>query len=215
MAVARPSRNLDERLLRAGRELFLRAGCAGLSVRKVAEQAGANSGMFHYHFRTKDAFVRRLLQDIYDRTFAALELAAATGETPLEALSQAIRVIAHFARAHRDLLRRIVTDVMDGQPVAIEFLRTNLPRHLCVIVALIAAAQEAGYRRRLPFAQAVAFVAGAVGAPIVFGSALAENDLADPAGAASVVVDVLSDPAIDERIGLVLAVLATVSGAST
>lgn len=211
--MSRPSRNVDEQLLRAGRELFPQAGCAGLSVRKVAEQAGANPGMFHYHFRTKDAFVRRLLQDIYDRMFTALELAAATGETPLEALTQAIRVIAHFGRAHRHLLRRIIADAMDGQPIAIEFLRTNLPRHFSVIVALIGTAQDAGCLRRLPIAQAVAFVAGAVGAPIVFGSGFAEGDLANPAVATTFAADVLSDPAIDERIGLALAALATVSEA--
>jgi len=58
----RPSRNVDERLLAAGRELYPDAGAAGLSIRRIAERAEANLGMFHYHFRTKDQFVRRLLQ---------------------------------------------------------------------------------------------------------------------------------------------------------
>ena len=60
--MSRPSRNVDALLLRAGRELYPETGAAGLSIRKVAERAGVNLGMFHYHFRTKEAFVRQLLQ---------------------------------------------------------------------------------------------------------------------------------------------------------
>jgi AcrR family transcriptional regulator len=33
--------------------LLPQTGCAGLSVRKVAERAGINLGMFHYHFKSR------------------------------------------------------------------------------------------------------------------------------------------------------------------
>jgi AcrR family transcriptional regulator len=60
--MARLSRNIDQALLRAGRELFPRVGCGGLSVRALAEHADVNVGMFHYHFKTKDKFLDALLQ---------------------------------------------------------------------------------------------------------------------------------------------------------
>ena len=74
--MTRPSRNVDRLLLRAGRELFPETGAAQLSIRKVADRAGVIPGMFHYHFGTKDLFVRQLLQELYDEMFASLELAA-------------------------------------------------------------------------------------------------------------------------------------------
>ena len=60
----RPSRNLDRALLAAGRELFPSRGCPGLTVREVAEAAGVNLGMFHYHFKSREAFLRALLQSV-------------------------------------------------------------------------------------------------------------------------------------------------------
>ncbi|MCB2034217.1 MAG: helix-turn-helix transcriptional regulator, partial [Ottowia sp.] len=62
----RPSRNLDQRLLQSGRRLYPRLGCAGLTVRAVADDAGVAPGMFHYHFDSKEAFLRQVLQQFYD-----------------------------------------------------------------------------------------------------------------------------------------------------
>jgi len=62
----RPSRNLDRALLAAGRALLPARGCSGLSIREVAEAANVNLGMFHYHFKTREAFLRTLLQSMYE-----------------------------------------------------------------------------------------------------------------------------------------------------
>jgi AcrR family transcriptional regulator len=67
----RPSQNLDLALLQAGHALFPDAGCARLSVRAVAAAAGVNVGMFHYHFRSKDDFLRALLAQVYEDVFRA------------------------------------------------------------------------------------------------------------------------------------------------
>ena len=68
----RPSRNLDHALLAAGRELFPERGCAALSVREVADAAGVNLGMFHYHFKSRDVFLRSLMQQAYEEMFTRL-----------------------------------------------------------------------------------------------------------------------------------------------
>ena len=181
----RPSRNVDAQLIRAGLELLPETGTAGLSLRRVAERAGANLGMFHYHFKTKDAFVRALLDALYEDMFADLELAAGD-PAPLAALSKALGVLARFARTHRQLLRRLIGDAMNGEPLAQEFLRANLPRHVGVVLGLVAAAH-------------------------LMGSALVERGLAPPAVAAAFDDAVLSDAAIDSRIGMALAGIALAS----
>jgi AcrR family transcriptional regulator len=205
--MARPSRNVDASLLRAGLELLPETGCAGMSVRQVAERAGVNPGMFHYHFRTKDAFVRALLARVYERMFADLEVAADAPDA-LTALRQAVNVIARFVRDHRKLLRRLVADAMGGDPLALEFLRTNLPRHLEVVLRLIVAGQRSGALKRVAPPQALAFVAGGVGASILLGSALAEHPLAPRGLAKQFRASVLTDAAIAERVELALAGLA-------
>ncbi len=204
----RPSRNVDASLLRAGLELLPDTGCAGMSVRQVAERAGVNLGMFHYHFRTKEVFVRALLAEVYERMFADLTVAADAPD-PVDALARAVNVIARFARDHRKLLRRLVADAMGGDALALEFLRTNLPRHFQVVIGLIVAGQRSGALKRLAPPQALAFVAGGVGAPILLGSALAEHPLAPRGLARQFRTAVLTDAAIAERVELALAGLAS------
>ena len=202
--MVRPSRNVDTQLLRAGLELLPEVGTAGLSVRRVAERAGANLGMFHYHFKTRDAFVRALLAQLYDEMFADLELAAGD-PSPFAALRGALGVLARFARAHRQLLRRLIADAMNGEPLAQEFLRATMPRHIRVVLGLVVAAQTAGLMKPVPPPLALGFIAGAVAAPILVGSALVERGLAPQEIAAAFDDAVLSDRAIDMRIDLVLA----------
>ena len=204
--MSRPSRNVDALLLRAGRELYPETGAAGLSVRKVAERAGVNLGMFHYHFRTKEEFVRQLLQSIYDEMFANLELAASAG-VPRDALRAALNLLGRFGRDNSRLLRRLIGDALAGEAVALEFLRANMPRHVRVVVGLIVAGQREGALRRMPPPQALAFLAGSVAAPILIGGAIAEHAQA-PGAAVEFAALIASDAAIAERVDCALAGLA-------
>ena len=208
----RPSRNVDIRLLAAGRELYPETGAAGLSLRKVAERAGANVGMFHYHFGSKDAFVRALLQSLYEEMFADLEVAAADVYRPLASLRAALTVIARFGRDHRQLLKRLLADAVIGEPAAVDFVRDNVPRHVRIIVGLVAAAQRAGDLKPMPIVQAVMFIAGSVVGPVLLGSAIAESPLAPPGLAQRFEAEVLTDAALAERIDLALAGLAPAPG---
>jgi AcrR family transcriptional regulator len=204
----RPSRNTDALLLKAGRELFPDRGVHGLSVRMVAERAGVNLGMFHYHFRSKQVFVQTLLQDLYDEMFDKLELAAGA-PGPVDALRRALNVLGRFARDNARLLRRLMADAMAQEPLALEFLRANMPRHVGVLLGLVQSAQRSGAIRNIALPQAIAFLAGSVAAPLVIGGGLRERGVL-PAGVAGAFMQaVASDAAISERVDCALAGLAT------
>jgi AcrR family transcriptional regulator len=203
----RPSRNLDRALLAAGRELFPSRGCAGLSVREVADAAGVNLGMFHYHFKSRDAFLRALMQQAYEEMFATLtgELSVHRGEP--DSLRFAVRAIGRWVRDNRQFLARVLADALGGEKCAREFLRANLPRHFGVLQAIILDGQAAGRILPLPVAQVVGMCAGSVAMPILFGGALIDaGDL--PSAMAKALSDaLLSDAAIDQRIDLALAAI--------
>jgi AcrR family transcriptional regulator len=204
----RPSRNTDALLLKAGRELFPDRGVHGLSVRMVAERAGVNLGMFHYHFRSKHVFVQTLLQELYDEMFDKLELAAGA-PGPVDALRRALNVLGRFARDNARLLRRLMADAMAQEPLALEFLRANMPRHVGVLLGLVQSAQRSGAIRNIALPQAIAFLAGSVAAPLVIGGGLRERGVL-PAGVAGAFMQaVASDAAIAERVDCALAGLAT------
>lgn len=201
----RPSRHVDVQLLAAGRALYPEHGAGGLSVRKLAEHAGVNVGMFHYHFGSKDAFVRALLQSLYEPMFASLETAASAPSDPLDGLRASLRVIARFVALHRALLRRLLIDAVAGEAAAVDFIRVNFPRHVRIVVGLIGAGQKAGRLRPVPVAQAVTFVAGAVASPILLGSMLVDAGFAPPDVAMQFEADVFADRALDERIDMAIA----------
>src|SRR5512141_520039 len=206
----RPSRNLDQALLQAGRELFPAAGCAGLSVREVAQRAGVNLGMFHYHFKTREAFLRALLQGVYEEMYSQLTVAgaaAASGDGATARLRAALRFMGRFVRANRPILARVIADALCGEPIAQQFLRENLPRHLSVLQALIVEGQRSGELVAMPTAQALGFCAGSLATPILFGGAVIDAGALPAAHARMLEAALLSDAALDQRIELALLAL--------
>lgn len=204
----RPSRNLDQALINAAITLLPHTGVRALSIRQVAEHAGANLGMFHYHFKTKDAFVRTVLQQMYDDMFADLTLEAHHSPSPVENLRGAITVLARFARDHRVLLARLIGDALAGETTSAAFLKANIPRHIGVVAVLIAQAQKAGALRKISSIKATAFIVSSVAAPIMLGTAALVSGLAPAALAKPFARDILSNAAIAERIDMALAGLA-------
>jgi len=158
----RPSRNLDKALLAAGRALLPARGCGGLSVREVAEEAGVNLGMFHYHFKTRDAFLRELLQSVYEDMFSQLQVQRDDAWSPADNLRAALRFLGRFLRANRPILSRVLADALCGDPIAIDFLKRNAPRHLGHLQALIELGQKDGSLAPMPVRLAITRTDGRV-----------------------------------------------------
>jgi len=203
----RPSRNLDRALLAAGRSLFPDRGCAALSVREVADAAGVNLGMFHYHFKSRDAFLRALMQQAYEEMFARLTLEVSVHRAASDSLQQAVRAIARWVRDNRRFLARVLADALGGQKCARDFLRDNLPRHFVVLQAIIAQGQAQGRIVDLPVPQVIGMCAGSVAMPILFGGALIDGGELPAPMAKTLAKSLLSDAAIDQRIDLALAAI--------
>lgn len=206
--MTRPSRNVDQQILQAGHELLPATGVRALSIRQVTERAGVNLGMFHYHFKTKDVFVRALLEQRYNAMFAALELEAHKSAATLDNLRAAVNVLARFARDNRVLLVRLLGDAFAGERVVMEFLQANLPRHIAVVLALVMQGQKEGVLKKMAPPQAVAFLMGGVGAPILLGTAVLNSGFAPPIVGTHLENFVFSDAAIAERVDMALAGMA-------
>lgn len=203
----RPSQQLDQALLRSGRALYPALGCAGLSQRRVAEHAGVAPGMFHYHFASKSAFLRAVLQQLYEELFAGLTAQADEHGPVLERLRATLRTLARFVRAQRPLIVRLATDAANGEAVATEFVRDNMPRHLGLLMRLVAEAQAGHCLPPGPPLAPVAFLMGAVMAPLVVAPAIAALTPSPGLLPDLVAAQVSSDAALECRIDLALAAL--------
>ncbi len=202
--MARPSQHVDRALLDSGRALFPAAGCAGLSVRAVAEGAGANPGMFHYHFRTKENFLRTLLAEMYEDVFASLSAGIPPQGSPLARLRGGLVAMAGALRMHRRVIARVWIDAMGGHPIAAGFVREHMPRHLAVLVGLLDEAVRVGELKAATPLPRVAFLMGAVAAPVVFAAGLVDAGVAPALLGTQFDAQVLSDQAIRDRVDLAI-----------
>lgn len=207
--MARPSQHIDRALLAAGRALYPQCGCAGLSVRALAEHAGVNQAMFHYHFESKHEFLRALLQQMYDEMFVGLNHDAAAGGPAIERLRVALGGLARFVRDHRPVIARIWSDAAAGEAVAREFMRANAPRHVGLLMQLLVQAEREGSIAALPPVQRLSFVMGSVVAPLVIVSGLLAMGVTPGLPAREIEAQALGDRAIAERVDLALAALRT------
>jgi AcrR family transcriptional regulator len=203
----RPGRNIAQALLASGRALYPQRGSAGLSVRALTEHAGVQLGMFHYHFATKEAFLRELLQQFYEEMFGSLSEVVQHAGPPVRRLREALLFLAHFVREHQAVLGRVFADASGGDAVCAEFVRANAPRHLKLLLQLMEEAEAAGELAPLPALQRFVFTMGAVALPLVVVPRIAQLEVAPTLVRRQLKRQVTSDEAIAQRVDLALAAL--------
>jgi AcrR family transcriptional regulator len=179
------------------------------------EHAGVNQAMFHYHFKSKDAFLQALLQQMYDEMFAGLQHEAVQQGAARERLRQALGALARFVRDHRPVIARLWSDAGAGQAVALAFMRANAPRHVGLLMQLLQQAEREGDVIKLPPLQRLTFVMGSVVAPLVIVSGVIAMGITAGMSAPEIEAQALSDGAIDKRVDLALAALRPPAVSST
>lgn len=66
----RPGYETEQALLDAAERLLVEVGAAGVTTRKVAEEAGANHGLVHYYFGSVEQLLVRVLERFTERLVA-------------------------------------------------------------------------------------------------------------------------------------------------
>jgi AcrR family transcriptional regulator len=92
---------VDTRLqiLGEARELFLKKGLSGVSMRAVAEGVGVSATALYRHFHDKDALLASLLSEAFG-TFGSYLGRCLGGSTPLERFRMCGRAYVEFALDH-------------------------------------------------------------------------------------------------------------------
>jgi AcrR family transcriptional regulator len=204
--MSRPSSNTDAKLLKAGRDLLPETGVSGMNIRQVAKKARVNVGMFHYHFKTKDAFARRVLQEYYEELFSALESGASRSGSPLERLRAVILAFGRFARDNRRLILALLRDVALGEQATVDFVRANLHRHVELILRLTAEAQAARQIGPMDPINAFVMLITAANLPSIMAEVVHRYGALERVAsiAARIEQQVLRDEAIAERVDAML-----------
>ena len=80
--MARPRGNIDQRIVRAARVLFLRDGVDGASLRDIARRARTSIGMIYYYFPIKDDLFLAVVEEVYAKLLGDLGVALARFQIP-------------------------------------------------------------------------------------------------------------------------------------
>ncbi len=205
----RPSHGTDKLLLAAGRQVLLEQGFSGLSLRAVAAKAKVNLGMFAYHFKGKDDFVRQVAQGIYDDFFKDFTLVVEGEADPLKALRNGLIRLAFFMRDHQVLARSLAKDLMNGNAEARRFAMENAPRHGKVLVGLVERCMKQKRLARHPKGTAMSLVMSGITFPVIMVEGAKAMVPRMPFKISEKMVEkvLLSDDAIRRRIDLLLKAL--------
>lgn len=208
--MSRPSQNLDRKLVAAAQDLLPEVGFAGLKVREVARRAGVNPGMFHYHFKSREAFLHRVLWDVYGDFLSSFQEAAGGAGSPRERLRRVLVSYAVFARRNRVFYSLMMRELLSGNTEMLAFAKANFPRHSEAMMKLMAECRAAGVVREMPVPMSCMFAMSTMGVPNVAVTAMERNKLKSLAGRSTkqLIEELLSDETIELRADMVLAALA-------
>ena len=208
--MSRPSQNLDRKLVAAAQALLPDVGFAGLKVREVARRAGVNPGMFHYHFKSRKAFLHHVLWDVYGDFLSSFQEAAGGEGGPRERLRRVLISYATFARRNRVFYSLMMRELLSGNTEMLAFAQANFPGHVEVMMKLMTECRAAGVVRELPAPLSCMFAMSTMGVPNVAATAMERNKLKSVAGrpVTRLIEELLSDETIELRADMVLAALA-------
>jgi AcrR family transcriptional regulator len=164
-----------DRLLSEARRLFAERGYRGASVRTITRAAGANLGAVTYHFGTKEALHRAVLERVFGEMAGRIEAAAASPAPALDRLHAVVHAMFAFFREAPDAPRLVLHQLVAGDSLpdaVVSFLRRNLAAIRGIVSDGIAAGQVRPLDPTLVaftiFAQVVWFaIAGRVIAPVL------------------------------------------------
>jgi AcrR family transcriptional regulator len=112
----------EDRFLDAAERLLVEVGFAGITTRKLAEEAGANHGLVHYYFGSMEQLYVRVLERFTARLIAR-QRSLYSSDTP-------------FAEKWRQAMHYLVTD-REYQKVWLELQALGLDIPLEALVALV------------------------------------------------------------------------------
>jgi AcrR family transcriptional regulator len=141
--MARKSNNTDRKLIEVGKEVLINQGANAISMRKIAAEANVNLGMFSYHFRDKDDFVKTILDEIYAGLIDEMEEASKEPDD-LKRLEKLLLTSSRFSRDNQRIIVSIFLDAMMGHQVVIEFIKKNFGHHIHLMTEAAKACQQKG-----------------------------------------------------------------------
>ena len=142
--------DLKNALIQAGWEILAREGVGGLSLRKVAQQAGVSHAAPYAHFVDKQALIAAISTDGFYRLYERLsEVAGKYSSQPREQFIETAWAYLQFAQTYPDRFKLMFSGILEKEKDYPEFVEISY-KNLGLIVSIVEACQAAGILRPGP-----------------------------------------------------------------
>lgn len=159
--MARPKSDIEPRILAAARARFLSDGVDGASLRGIASDAGTSIGMVYYYFESKDELFFGVVEELYRKLLADIELAVAAEEPVRERIQRLFARVARLSDEELLVMRLVVREMLTSNTRFARLRERFKSGHIAQIARLVADGYANGaFDRRLHPMVAMLSVAG-------------------------------------------------------
>jgi AcrR family transcriptional regulator len=201
--MSRPSRNQDQLLIDTAKRLYPEVGASGMTLKRIADEAGVNLGMFSYYFGSKSNFVRKVLAALAEETGIGVGRLLPPSATSKERLRCYLLTMGMRYRDHRRLALAMYRDFLNQDADVTEHLFADIKAQMTELGPLIEECQRDGYiDDALDVRHIVGFCMGTVKTPIVI--AASQEGRRGPKLLREGMKKALTDEAIAQRVEMAL-----------
>jgi len=106
-----------EKILEAARAEFLEKGLGGARMQEIADRAGINKALLHYHFRDKEGLHQAALKSVIEAVSGRILSALPEGgmpDSPEEAIRVMVRTYMRVLRDNPQIVGLVLRELADG-----------------------------------------------------------------------------------------------------
>jgi len=148
-----------EDILQAALRHFAHRGYAGASIQDIVDEARVTKPALYYHFPSKEALYRALVDHAHDERYRLMQEGAARGKTTADQLTEISTALFEFSQNHQELMRLTLAATFAAPsevPATVRKLCKG-KRNFDFMRAVVAAGQDAGELDRAFTAEELAF----------------------------------------------------------
>lgn len=139
----RPNKGTDRLLIETGKKMLLKNGINGLTISAICKKARVNPGMFVYNFKSKEEYLDRVLNEIFEEYLIPLVPEPAT-DSVYDNMEHVLFFIAKASAKYPALMIQVGSETLTGDKTLIYAFKERVAQKTRGIFLLFKKAKEQG-----------------------------------------------------------------------